>query len=169
MAFHFEGSIPPQFWMPLTAELGPTTARIQSENNDDLMMISLPSLSMTLNKPLEMNVNGNVTVNGIPHVREIVAKLSSHEGLVNESVWVRANIMITVFGITFYRDLPVWRKIPIPRVRGHLKELWQEMPDTILVNPGGKYLSFYNPPPFFFFFLFFSWLRSSASDTYLIR
>ena len=134
-----DASLPSPRKFPLTAKLSPMIMSIRnSDGQAELAKIKVPEITLSLKDVIHFAMAFNILVPSTSYAQidAIFQKLSSEDGLDGVKMSVIAPLTISMWGITFYRDLEVRRDIEFPKLRNRLLDLMDQLPSSILIAPG---------------------------------
>ncbi|KAI9009752.1 hypothetical protein BC832DRAFT_385864 [Gaertneriomyces semiglobifer] len=134
--FEVKASLPAPFWLPLTAHIGETDVQVYTKDDkkNGLVNVHIPGLSLTLNKPVEIDMAGYASLDHCNPEKTlaVVTAFSSDEGLKDIELQARGKFPIKALGITWYKGLPLYVNIGhITEVNSQLKPLLKALPQFL--------------------------------------
>ncbi|KNC99797.1 uncharacterized protein SPPG_05173 [Spizellomyces punctatus DAOM BR117] len=135
VAFAVKASMPAPFWLPITVEIGETDVQVhkRGDEKNGLVNVHIPNLPITLNKPLKVDMSGYVSLDHCnPEETAKLVELFSTKGLNDFEFQIRGKFPIKMFGITFYKGLPLYLNLgKINGIDSNLKSLLKSMPSFL--------------------------------------
>jgi hypothetical protein len=140
VGFAVRAAIPPQLPLPLKAHISPFTLHVKDSQGHLLTSIDMSGLDLQMNEKIWFDPKGTIqfSESDKKRVLELVSEFSSKQGLSAQDVYGEAHVDFGMFGITFYRDFAIRKRIPLPALSNNLLELLDAMPKFMLAQDLSK-------------------------------
>ncbi|KAJ3217586.1 hypothetical protein HDU67_007658 [Dinochytrium kinnereticum] len=141
VSFYFKTNLPAFFPLPISVTTGPMDLQLQATlpplnrsapSTDIVMMtVQVPGLNFKVSEPLRLDFNSSVAFSDTDGMSKLVGRMSAPGGLSGLKVVAKTGLTITVFGITFYRGLPVEKPFDIGTVKSDFRDVVAGLPSFI--------------------------------------
>ncbi|KAJ3412624.1 hypothetical protein HDV05_000435 [Chytridiales sp. JEL 0842] len=107
-----KASLPAVSIFPVRAGIGAMVASVFDEQNKIVVDANIPEVEVTINQPINLDLSPSVSFANAdkPALRALINKVSMN-GFGNTTLTARFNTRITLFGITVYRALPLYKEL----------------------------------------------------------
>ncbi|KAJ3118043.1 hypothetical protein HDU96_004282 [Phlyctochytrium bullatum] len=163
LVFSFKTSIPAFFPLPLQVNTGPMDLFLEATfpsnstpsvtKGVSMMKVVVPSLSFKVSDPLNLDFTSSIAVEDKKGFAELLERVSQPGGVKGVGLRARTGLTITVFGIQWYRNLPITKDLGSGTFEADFKGVLNAVPAFIRnPNMNSLILEQYKPSQLWTFF-----------------
>ncbi|KAJ3015236.1 hypothetical protein HKX48_004701, partial [Thoreauomyces humboldtii] len=136
LGFSIRAALPAPHWLPITVEIGASNIRLykKGDTSHGIINLAVPAFDVTLNKGVLLALNGSLGLQDcdVATTAALVQQFSSSAGLNNVELQMRANFPVKMFGITWYKGLPLYFNLgQIDHTSSNLKSFLTSLPSYL--------------------------------------
>ncbi|TPX55816.1 hypothetical protein PhCBS80983_g05003 [Powellomyces hirtus] len=130
LRFGFATAIPAQLFLPLHVTLGAMTAQIGDKDDfgKGWAEAQIPEIAVKISQEMKVDLEGDLVVK---NVRDLFQKLSSKGGMQRLTLRAKFGATINVWGIKFYKNLPLHKDIIMPTIAPTVESLYGALPSAM--------------------------------------
>ncbi|CAJ0836225.1 10865_t:CDS:2, partial [Entrophospora sp. SA101] len=132
LSFDWEAHLSKQFFLPLNAKLDPINLTVHDQDNNNLLIISVPEMNVNIGEPIDLKFKGDITFEDNSALSSLLEKISAPGGINATNMVASTGISVSMFGINWYKNLEISKSIPLPKLDSNLMNLWSNMPPFIM-------------------------------------
>ncbi|KAJ3014448.1 hypothetical protein HKX48_005132 [Thoreauomyces humboldtii] len=131
--FGFGTELPAQLFLPLHVKLGAMTAVIGDKDDfgDGWAEAQIPELAVSINQIMKVDLEGKLVVKNVDGLQALIRKISSPKGMQGMAIRAKFKATITVWGINWYKNLPLYKDIEMPALSPTLSGLYGALPSAL--------------------------------------
>jgi hypothetical protein len=147
IGFHLKAQLPPPTILPFFAEIGDFTLRVHDDSKEEnrLLDAQVPGFGFKLNDPVFLDMRGNMSFqeSDMAALKGLVERFSRNE-LKDTTFMARSEVVVRMFGITWYGALPIYKELPVPTIANDLVSVFKALPNFARIPPAemSKCISF---------------------------
>ncbi|KAJ3183539.1 hypothetical protein HDU87_006864 [Geranomyces variabilis] len=133
LRFAFSTALPAQMFIPLHVKLGAMAATIGNKNDfgSGWAQANIPELSLRINEEMKLDMEGDLVVKDVTGLQGLIRDMSSKTGVSGLVIRAKFPATIEVWGIKFYKNLPLHKDLVVPALASGLQGLYDALPNAL--------------------------------------